>query len=414
MDRAKPKIVIASSGLGHVARGIETWATDLHLALAEQGADVTLCKGGGSSGSASERLIPCWQRGARRTQRIVSRLPHRAIWRLGIGSAYGLEQTTFAFGLIRYLRRTGADLLHVQDPRVALIIQWARRLGLLRAKTILGHGTNESLAFQEKFTYLQHLAPWHAAQAKAGGIWKPTWTAIPNFIDTRVFHPGRCDALRDELGIPRDGLIVLSAAAIKRDHKRMDYLIGEFERLLAENRSVPVWLVIAGGREPETEELAAWGNEVLGNRVRFLIAFPRQRMPELYRAADIFALCSLREMMPIALVEATASGLPCLVNRHPVLEWIVGPGGEAIDLAAPGALASALGRMLHDATARRALGAQARAHCLWHFSRERVIAQILAYYDIVLNRAADRSETVHTTSALSTLTKSPSGVFLGN
>jgi len=52
-------------------------------------------------------------------------------------------------------------------------------------------------------------------------------------------------------------------------------------------------------------------------------------------------LCSLKEMMPIALLEAIASGLPCIVNRHPVLEWITGPGGEAIDMTQTGALANA-------------------------------------------------------------------------
>ena len=32
-------------------------------------------------------------------------------------------------------------------------------------------------------------------------------------------------------------------------------------------------------------------------------------MADLYRAADLFVLCSLKEMMPIALIEAGASRL---------------------------------------------------------------------------------------------------------
>ena len=91
---------------------------------------------------------------------------------------------------------------------------------------------------------------------------------------------------------------------------------------------LPVWLVVAGGREHDTDELVAQGHRLLGDRLRTLVGFPRERMPDLYRSADVFALTSLMEMMPIALIEATASGLPCLVNKHPVLEWISGPGGE--------------------------------------------------------------------------------------
>ena len=51
------------------------------------------------------------------------------------------------------------------------------------------------------------------------------------------------------------------------------------------------------------------------------------------------------EMMPIALIEATASGLPCLVNRHPVLDWISGPGGEQIAMSQNGELASQNGEL---------------------------------------------------------------------
>src|SRR5262249_28179081 len=157
----------------------------------------------------------------------------------------------------------------------------------------------------------------------------------------------------EELGIPLDGLIVLCVAAIKRDHKRVDYLVEEFARFRRNRPELAVWLVVAGGTSGETDELVAQGKALLGDRVRFLVNFPRQRMAELYRSADAFALGSLREMMPLALLEATATGLPCLVNAHPVLEWIVGPGGDVIDMATPGVLASAFERLADDPASRR-------------------------------------------------------------
>src|SRR5262249_5731548 len=149
----------------------------------------------------------------------------KGFWRLGLGSGYGVEQTTFALGLLAHLARESVDILHVQDPQVALIAQRARRLGWVRARSILGHGTNEPLDFLRKITYLQHLAPQYLEEARDAGVWKPTWTAIPNFIDTNLFHPGRCDALRAELGLPLEGLVVLTVAAIKRSHKRVDSLL---------------------------------------------------------------------------------------------------------------------------------------------------------------------------------------------
>jgi glycosyltransferase involved in cell wall biosynthesis len=377
-------VVVASSGLGHVARGIEAWANDLGAALAERGLHVTLCKGGGVAERPYERVIPCWQREAPKTKRLLRVLPRRLSWRVGLGSGYDIEQLTFASRLIRFLRRERADILHVQDPFVAMLAQRARKIGLIRTRTILAHGTEEPLSFLRRIEYLQHLAPWHLEQARTAEVWKPTWTAIPNFIDTSLFAPGRSDSLRAELNIPTGALVVLSAAAIKRHHKRVDHVIREFAQLRQAAPDLPAWLVLAGGWEKDTDELIAEGQRLLGDRVRFLVRFPRSRMPNLYRAADVFCLGSLLEMMPIALLEATASGLPCLVNRQAVMEWMIGPGGETIDMTAAGALAATFERLLRSPEERRRLSELARQHCLAHFSRDAVVDQILEYYGAVI------------------------------
>ncbi|MEX2175668.1 MAG: glycosyltransferase family 4 protein [Pirellulaceae bacterium] len=381
-------IAIASSGLGHVARGIEAWAHDLGQALAERGLPVIVCKGGGEPQADYERVVRCWTRESPQAKNTLARLPRFLGWRLGMGNGYGVEQATYAWNLIKVLRKERVGLLHVQDPQVALYVQRARRLGWLKTKTILAHGTEEPLDFQRKITYLQHLAPWHLEESRAAGVWKPTWTAIPNFIDTSLFRPGQSPELRRELDIPPNALVVLVAAAIKRNHKRVDYLLDEFAALLQRRPDLPIYLVIAGGWEPETDELVAEGKRRLGDRVRFLVRFPRSRMPDLYRAADLFVLGSLKEMMPIALLEGAASGLPCLVHEHPVMAWMVGPGGKTIDMAASGALACELEQMAGCEGERRNLGSLAQQHCLQNFSREAVVDQILDYYGRVMNTPA--------------------------
>lgn len=180
--------------------------------------------------------------------------------------------------------------------------------------------------------------------------------AIPNFVDTDKYRPGRNPELRARLGIPEAAFVILSVAAIKRSHKRIDYLIREIARgsevrgrrsevrdqesevgdslssiqtssSLSPQPTVHrphLFLLIAGARTSETDELIAMADELLPGRVRVLADLPHDEMPGLYRVADLFALCSLKEMMPIAVLEAMASGLPVIVNRHPVLEWMVG------------------------------------------------------------------------------------------
>ena len=374
------RIAVASSGLGHVARGVEAWADDLAAALAARGKAVTLYKGGGRATRSYERVLPCWQREAAPTDRLLRVLPRRLSWRLGLGSPYGVEQVTFGLALVRRLRRAPADVLHIQDPVVAIIAQRARRLGVIRTRTVLAHGTEEPFAFQRKVTFLQHLAPWHLEEAKRAGVARRYWVAIPNFIDTDRFAPCPAPNVRASLGLPAHARVVLSVAAIKRDHKRIDHLIAEFARLRAERPDLPAYLVVAGGWESGTDELVAKGQRLLGDRVRFLVRYPRDQMPDLYRVADLFVLASLKEMMPVAVLEATASGLPCLVHRHPVLEWMVGPGGEAIDMATPGELAAAVGRWVGEPNRCAEAGRRAREHCVSQFSVGAVVDRVLDYY----------------------------------
>jgi glycosyltransferase involved in cell wall biosynthesis len=345
---------------------------------------VILCKGAGRAEAAHERVVPCWSRESRRTHGLLASIPRFLGWRLGLGSAYDIEQVTFALNLVPLLRREHIDIVHVQDPQVAILLQRARRCGVLRARTILAHGTEEPVSFLQKIEYLQHLAPWHLDEALRQGAWRDTWTVIPNFVDTNRFRPGRCDALRAELRIPTEAIVVLSVSAIKRHHKRLDHLVNETARVRARSPALPIWLVVAGGWEQDTSALVDEAARSLGDRARFLVRFPRERMPDLYRAADAFVLASLKEMMPIALLEAAASGLPCLVHAHPVMQWMVGPSEEAVNMAAVDALAARLESLCHTAGKRQASGRQARIHCEALFARDRVVDQILRYYGSIM------------------------------
>jgi glycosyltransferase involved in cell wall biosynthesis len=374
------RVCIASSGLGHVSRGIEAWAADLAAELARRGVVVILAKGAGRPETSYERVLPCWRRESRAARRLLAVVPRALAWRIGMAGAYGVEQTTFAFPLVRLLRRERIDILHVQDPQVALLVQRARQIGLVKTKTILAHGTEEPPEWLRKIEYVQHLAPWHLEAARDAGAWRDTWTAIPNFVDTDRFHPGRCPELRAELGIPGDAVVVLTVAAIKRKHKRIDYLLQEIGQVRATDPELPLWLVIAGGWEPETDALVREGAALLGDRVRFLVRFPRERMPDLYRAAVIFVLTSLFEMMPIALLEAMATSLPCIVHHHPLLTYMVGTGGKSIDMSISGALGGVVAAMASAPALRICLGRLGRSRCESTFEHTTVIGSILDYY----------------------------------
>lgn len=356
-------------------RGVEAWTDDLGRSLHEHGARVTVYKGGGIPLARYEKTILCIRRHSKLSQWIISHRPG-FMWHLGLGNGYSLEQMTFCWALLPQLIFRQYDIIHTQDPNSALFCERFSRIGLIRSKVILAHGTEEPAHFLANFRCLQHLAPFHQEESVAAGVRNEKSFIIGNFVDTEVFRPGLASDLRYELHIPEDAFVLLSVAAIKKSHKRLDHLIQETAALDSAN----VYLVIAGGREGETEELIREGKEALGNRLIFLIDFPHERIPLLYAIANLFVLCSLKEMMPIALLEAMASGLPCLIHRYPVEEWMLGDGGESLDMSQTGELANVI-RKYQDVAYCKEKSRKARGHVLRHFSRDVIVEQVLQMYE---------------------------------
>lgn len=378
-----PKVAIASSGVGHIRRGIEAWAEDLATALRHQGIQADLF--GGAPGIGTP--LPCLRRTSA-PARLLARLFRRlGGWRYGMGAPYDIEQWTFAFQLWRRVR-ADHDLVHVQDPLIGRLLDLAHARGWSRPKVILANGTGEKPDLLGTFRHLQELTPdaaarWHDGSIPAAIPRPDTVHMVPNFLDIAAFTPGDQRAARSGFDLPTDGVIVLCCAAIRSFHKRIDVLVDEFAALPVRD-GPPVTLVIAGGRESDTDTIMAEARRRLGDRVRFLVNVPRERMADLYRAADIFVLSSLYETFGIVLLEAMATGLPVACHDVPGFRYVVGPAGVFGPFDQPGGIAQALARLLDPATRVRH-AALARRQVETHFSAPVVTARVLAMYRDILS-----------------------------
>jgi glycosyltransferase involved in cell wall biosynthesis len=118
--------------------------------------------------------------------------------------------------------------------------------------------------------------------------------------------------------------------------------------------------------------------------VRFLGL--RTEMPELYRMMDVFALASYREGFPRCGVEAAAMGLPLVMTDIRGCREIVADGHNGFLVAPrdPGALETALLRLIDAPTLRHQFGAVNRQRALEEFDERRIVGQILGVYHRLL------------------------------
>lgn len=368
---------MACPGLGHVHRGVEAWALDLAAGLRRVGYEVGLF---GGRPASSVEAVGCLARGEPAAIRLTNMLRHLGGWRFGMGSPYDVEQTTFAFNLWRRIR-SSYDILHVQDPLVAALLDTAHRRRWSRPRVLYANGTGEPAEVMRRFTHLQVLTPRAAAE------WEPHRPVgqhlhtVPNFVDTAQFIPGNRAAARAALGLPADATILLCCAAIRRPHKRVDMLLRAFAA--AHKPGDGALLVVAGGHEADTDEIIAEATPQLGNAVRFMVNVPRQDMTRLYQAADLLVMPSLFEMFGIVLIEALACGLPVLCHDTADFRHVVGPAGLYRDLTDVTGFAAAISDVLAD-DRYRALAPLARPYAVERFSEQVVIRQVDAMYQCTM------------------------------
>jgi glycosyltransferase involved in cell wall biosynthesis len=183
-------------------------------------------------------------------------------------------------------------------------------------------------------------------------------TTIPNAVDLAMFTAVRSGAsFRRQYGLD-DAFVVLAPGrlAAQKDHAS---LFGAFRFLLStqyESR-----LVIAGTGPLEGNLKSSVAD--LRDRVVFTGDLDRRAMADAMAAADCVCLSSRFEGMPNVLLEAMASGKPCVssatdgageVIRHGVDGFVTAIGNSH-------AMGSALATLAADSGLRRSMGIAARS-----------------------------------------------------
>lgn len=179
------------------------------------------------------------------------------------------------------------------------------------------------------------------AARRIGGLEPHRIVQFPWGVDITAFKPGPdTRGLRLRAGW-RDGRIVICTRSFEAHYGVMHLLEG-FRLALARMPSLRLVLVGSGTQRPEVERFVH--EHGLEDVVFLAGAVPAERLPEYFRAADVYASCAFSDGSSISLLEAMATGLPALVtDRASNREWIgSNDQGLLVEFGASPAIAAAL------------------------------------------------------------------------
>ena len=326
--------------------------------------------------------------GCPRRERIAGAVVHRT----PVAGESPLASVVYvAVALGRLLRgRSQIDLVHAHGALSPATIALAGRLlGLPAVVTVLGTGPHGDLArlvrkpLGKARAELLFRTAWFVAlsddardELAGHGVPAGRIRVIPNGVDIAEHRPASAEErvrLRDELGLPAGRFL---GTFVGRLHP-----VKDVDTLLAATASIPDLSLVVVGDGPDRGRLEARAAQLdIGDRVIF--EGQSRRVPDVLRASDAFVLSSHGEGMSNALLEAMASGLPCLASRS------VGGARELLGegrglLVADGdvaAWAGAIERVRDDPALASALGKAAASHVAASLSLESTADRLARAY----------------------------------
>jgi phosphatidylinositol alpha-1,6-mannosyltransferase len=192
--------------------------------------------------------------------------------------------------------------------------------------------------------------------------------AIPLAVDHERFSPGDRDAARGRFGIGEEAVVVGTVTRIQA-FKGIDVVMRAIAALPEEQRSRLIYLI--GGKGAAVDSLSALARQLgIEDNVRWLGFVPEADLPDLYRAMDLFALCSREQLVRrnvegfgIVFLEAQACGTPVVGTRTGGIPDAIneGEGGWLIAEDDVAVLAGILGELIEEPQRFREEARRARA-----------------------------------------------------
>ncbi len=352
-NRSPRKVIfLGLRGVPEVQGGVETHVAALSVRMAQRGWQVEVL--------GRKPYLPSW------TSYVWKGVTVTPLWAPRSKRFEALLHT--ALGLLVAALRS-PDIVHIQAIGPALLTPLARLLGLRvvvthhgfdyerqkwgrLAKAILRAGERVGMMFSHANIGVSKVIA-NSVHLKFG---VPA-TFIPNGVETDVRPPGiSCIPLTSNRYILTVGRIV--------EEKRQLDLINAFARL----NDPDTKLIIVGKADHDGSYIRAVETAVAATPGAMMAGFQHgEALAQLYERAALFVLPSSHEGMPMALLEALSSGVPCLASDIDANRAIDLGADDYFPLGDVDALAAAMKQKLAapDRARSNALAAQIKDSFGW-------------------------------------------------
>jgi glycosyltransferase involved in cell wall biosynthesis len=330
------RVLFALPGIHRYNRGAEVAFIAIGKELASLGDDVTLIGSGASRQESSYRFL----RAPSVARELFEWLPSMPIFR----DECAFEELTFVPNLLRCYRP--------QDYDVTITCSYPFTNWVLTNRTFRGrcpphvfvteNGDWPAFSNDSEYRYF-HCDGLICTNRDFFERNQLRWNCrtIPNGVDCVKFSPGPPE--REEFKLPADRPIVLMVSALA-PNKRVEAGIEAVSKTIAH-------LVVAGDG-PRRQFIDALAAQLLGDRFTRLLVTP-DRMPALYRSANVVLHLTKEESFGNVFVEAMACGLPIVAHDSPRLRWLIGEGEYLHNTDDPNLTAQYISLALTATAARR-------------------------------------------------------------
>jgi glycosyltransferase involved in cell wall biosynthesis len=286
--------------------------------------------------------------------------------------------------LYTYLANNQIDILHCHMYHASSKGTWVGRLAKVPVIVTSEHGKNE-------WKNIYH----HLIEKQL----------INKAVDMRIAVSEDIRSIRiNDDSVPADKIIVLpntvNTDVSVSNNLPTPKVIGSLGRLVAAknfstlihaaqiliNNDRDIELIIAG----EGEQRAKLEDLINNLGLSGFVKMPgHQDAEEFLSTIDIFAMSSIREGIPVALLEAMAHGLPIASTSVGGIPEVVtnDVDGLLCEPSNPKALASIIARLIDSGTMRNQLGTAARNKVLSHYSLEYITDKWIELYTSLCNKS---------------------------